>query len=237
MTQISAPARIHHATVKKAAVAGFAIFERDGAFHLQATDDEAAEMQGDWETAALAAQAAADHADPDNDFELAAIEEPEVEEEDAEGDEAEEDNRSRSGVMPIEYHKLYTANGGGCGDTLDQTLRAEFMGTEGLRRDDFIAFAKLNGAWRETWATFNPGMLRMNTANVLRAKLRNDPDFAVTIPGHEPSRLGVELKPRKVRAKKALTKAADADMAQAETEAREQRNLEATMEVLDQQGA
>jgi hypothetical protein len=211
------PSRIHHATVKKAAAAGFAIFERDGAFHLQATDDEAAEMQGDWETAAQAAQAAADHADPENEFELAAIEEEEVQdEEEAEGDEAEtDDTRSRSGVMPIEYHKLYTANGGGCGDHLDQTLRAEFMGTEGLRRDDFIAFAKENGAWRETWATFNPGMIRMNTANVLRAKLRNDPDFAVKIPGHEPSRLGVELKPRKVRVKKALTKAAEADMAEA----------------------
>lgn len=207
---------IHHNTKAKANKAGFEIFADGEEFGLQQIED-GAEMDGRWSSAAEAAQAATNHADPDHDDELEAKEEEAADEAGDEAtDEVEaEDTRSKSGVMPLDYHKQYTANGGGCGDILDQKLRDAFMSVDGLKRDEFIAFVKEHSLWRPRWEGLNPGMIRMNAANVIRAKLRNDPEFILTIPGEVPGRFGVEHKPRKARVRKGAKAQADKEMAEA----------------------
>lgn len=213
---------IHHATVSKAKTAGFVIFQEGDLFRLQQIDDGAT-MQGDWERAADAAEAAAEHAAAlakGEDGTLEVEEQEEVQEEEGgEHDTAGEEARRKSGVMPIEYHKQYTANGGGCGDNLDQTLRDAFLTTTGMQVAEFRAFLVEHNLWRSNWEGVNPGMLRMNGANVIRGRMRNDSEFVITVPGHGTGRFGVAHKPRKAKVSKAKQKAADEQMKAAISEA------------------
>jgi hypothetical protein len=93
----------------------------------------------------------------------------------ADGDDAPK-LRTKCGVMPASHHARYTANGGGCADVLDVTMRDRFTivvakkpvaDVEGLK-----ATAIANGVWNPAWEGLNPGMIRMNTANRLRGLLR-----------------------------------------------------------------
>ena len=83
----------------------------------------------------------------------------------------------KSGVMLKVYHDEYTANGGGNGDLLDQTMRDVFMtaGTEAEPALDvakLAKFAKQHDVWNAKYEGMNPGMVRMNVANRLRALCR-----------------------------------------------------------------
>lgn len=81
--------------------------------------------------------------------------------------------RLRCGVMPARHHAKYTAQGGGCADGLDTAMRETFTDPkEGTDVDGLVATAKHNGIWNPAWASLNPGMIRMNTANRLRGLLR-----------------------------------------------------------------
>lgn len=182
-------ATIHHATRTRAANSGCEILERGEQFALRRTADEAV-SEAAWDSAKAAADAAADPATvwvlPSNSADAP---------------------RAKSGVMKLSFHDAYTANGGGCGDTLDATLRETFLtkaekGTESsMDREALIACAEQNGVWNPNWAGLNNGMVRMNTANRLRALLRNDAEATVTI-GTETGRFGVEFRPAGKKAKK-----------------------------------
>ena len=167
-------ARIHHATIARAAKAGCEIYERGTGFALRRTADEAV-SQLEFDSAKAAADAAHDPAtlwlDPTS------------------GPKA-----LKSGVMVKTYHTIYTANGGGCGDGLDAALRAQF--TDAGAALDVVAlqeFGEQIGLWNPTWAGLNPGMKRMNLANRLRAYLRRNADAEVTI-GEVTGRFGVQPK-------------------------------------------
>lgn len=95
----------------------------------------------------------------------------------------------KRGVMVRSYHDEYMANGGGCGDNVDETMRDEFttVTTEKtpkgkkereVRTLDVAALKKWGkqvGLWNDGWADLNPGMMRMNLANRVRAAIRKEP--------------------------------------------------------------
>jgi len=101
--------------------------------------------------------------------------------EDAPREEEEESQnlRLRSGVMPIGHHRRYMANGGGCADHLDQTMRELYLTPEGLDRRALIVTAEKNGVMNPIWHHVNNGMLRMNLANRLRAVARRGKDITL----------------------------------------------------------
>ena len=169
-------ANIHHATAARAAKSGCEIVEIEGRFGLRRTADEAA-SRDTWETAKAAADAAAD---PETVWLVAT---------------PEGIKGLKSGVMVKSYHQIYTANGGGCGDTLDATLRAHFTDGTGANLDvaALEAFGVDIGLWNPAWAGLNPGMKRMNLANRIRGFLRRDPNAEITI-GETTGRFGVQPK-------------------------------------------
>jgi hypothetical protein len=107
---------------------------------------------------------------------------PDDDMEDGEGDE--EDN-SKS-IVKEKYRQRYAPNKGNCGDDLAKKLRHEFMtrtdedtGRALLDFNRFVAFAKDNEVWVEGYRRLknrdgsrNDGLIRMNVANRLRAKVR-----------------------------------------------------------------
>ena len=68
-------------------------------------------------------------------------------------------------VVPSQYRDQYKATGGTCGDFIGTTLQA-ICKKDGL--DSLNLIKSENGIEADRWATFNPGMQRMNLANVLR---------------------------------------------------------------------
>lgn len=80
----------------------------------------------------------------------------------------------RSGVMVKHYHDEYTANGGGNGDLLDETLRSELVTDDGIDVIRLKNMAKAHDVWDAKYEALNPGMARMNVANRLRAKIRKE---------------------------------------------------------------
>lgn len=99
----------------------------------------------------------------------------------------------RSGVMPIRHHKRYMAQGGGCRDGLDDLLREEFTDPlEGVDVAGIRACALQNGVWNDRWSALNPGMIRMNTSNRLRAMLRRGTSIVVAGTEYTPASLNVE---------------------------------------------
>ncbi len=180
--------KIHHATLARAAKLGVEFREEEGEITLVRTADQW--TSGGWETAKAALDALAA-----GEVEFLEPEAPEADDED------ENTGRLRSGVMPIDYHRLYTQNGGGCGDTLDREMREAFLKPTGLDTEALQTWAKSVGhsLWKSEYETLNPGMQRMNFANRLRAYLRNiDDTVAHPITG-EQTRFGIGMKPRKSR--------------------------------------
>ena len=113
----------------------------------------------------------------------------------------------KSGVMVMSYHLRYTLNGGGCGDTLDETLRDMLLSEEGTDLDLLRKIADTNEVWMAKWAGLNPGMQRMNLANRLRARLRNDADFQADLDG-EVGRFGIRYQPNRKQRRRAERAAA-----------------------------
>lgn len=74
------------------------------------------------------------------------------------------DTKDKKDVVPSQYRERYKATGGTCGDFIATKL-------QGIAKDGPLDAVKIeNGIERERWSTFNPGMQRMNLANVLRGK-------------------------------------------------------------------
>lgn len=69
-------------------------------------------------------------------------------------------------VVPSAYRDKYKETGGGCGDFIATTLSK--VGNDGVAALDTVK--KENGIEKDRWSTFNPGMQRMNLANVLRGR-------------------------------------------------------------------
>jgi len=101
--------------------------------------------------------------------------------------------RSKCGAMAVSYHDRYSHNphGPGSNDQLDCAMR-ELLSTpsaEGAKHkpkvDTNALFntGRANSVWNSSWASLNPGMQRMNLANRLRARLRNNPEGVRLVDG------------------------------------------------------
>lgn len=69
-------------------------------------------------------------------------------------------------VVPSAYRDKYKATGGGNGDFIATTLSK--VGNDGIAALDTVKAE--NAIEKDRWSTFNPGMQRMNLANVLRGR-------------------------------------------------------------------
>lgn len=80
-------------------------------------------------------------------------------------------------VVPTHYRDKYKETGGTCGDFIAAKLQS-------VAKDGSLDSIKAeNGIERDRWSTFNPGMQRMNLANVLRGRfLKGD---TITILGKQ----------------------------------------------------
>lgn len=67
-------------------------------------------------------------------------------------------------VVPTHYRDKYKDTGGTCGDFIATKLQS--VGKDG----SLDSIKAENGIERDRWSTFNPGMQRMNLANVLRGR-------------------------------------------------------------------
>lgn len=173
---------IHHATIKRAAQAGFVIQELPNGFNIARTDD--GWFAGPYATAKEAADAAHNPGtvllDP-----------------------GEISIKNRCGVMNAAKHDEYEHNphGPGCGDTMDIELRNAYTNEKtGLDMPGLRAAAA--HLWNPEWELLNPGMQRMNASNRIRAMLRNNKEAVVTI-GAKTGRFGVVFDPSTRRPKKA----------------------------------
>lgn len=166
-------ALIHHATKSRAAKAGFEIYEREGNFALR--QENGAVTCTTWETAKDAVDAGLANRErlshgfwiEPTPVSVEGIETP----------------RAKSGVMNKSFHDIYTANGGGNGDELDQYMRSTFAtAPEGKQKKPGIDTRKLAdwgtdlGLWNPNWEKLNAGMQRMNLANRIRAYIRRTGD-------------------------------------------------------------
>lgn len=80
-------------------------------------------------------------------------------------------------VVPTHYRDKYKETGGTCGDFIATKLQS--VGKDG----SLDSIKAENGIERDRWSTFNPGMQRMNLANVLRGRyLKGD---SITILGKQ----------------------------------------------------
>lgn len=74
------------------------------------------------------------------------------------------ETKEKKDVVPSQYRERYKSTGGTCGDFIATKL-------QGIAKDGPLDAVKIeNGIERERWSTFNPGMQRMNLANVLRGR-------------------------------------------------------------------
>ncbi len=78
-------------------------------------------------------------------------------------------------VVPSAYRERYKATGGTNGDFIATELQR--VGKDGV--DSLQSVAKENGIDPSKWSTMNPGMQRMNLANVLRGKYLKGEAIAV----------------------------------------------------------
>jgi hypothetical protein len=99
--------------------------------------------------------------------------------------------RVNSGVLPEAKYIEYRAKGGGSRDKLDNAMRRAFLVLND--KDESVldvkalrAFGKSLGLWNAEWeaqtpkrAPLNPGMLRMNLANKVRAFVRQGNDVTI----------------------------------------------------------
>lgn len=75
-----------------------------------------------------------------------------------------EEVKDKKDVVPSEYRDRYKATGGTNGDFIATALSK--VGEDGV--EALASVKRENGIDKDRWATFNPGMQRMNLANVLR---------------------------------------------------------------------
>lgn len=74
------------------------------------------------------------------------------------------ETKEKKDVVPSQYRERYKATGGTCGDFIATKL-------QGIAKDGPLDAVKIeNGIEADRWGTFNPGMQRMNLANVLRGR-------------------------------------------------------------------
>lgn len=78
-------------------------------------------------------------------------------------------------VVPSQYRDKYKATGGTCGDFIAKKLSE--VGNDGV--EALTSVKRENGIPADRWATFNPGMQRMNLANVLRANFLNGETISI----------------------------------------------------------
>lgn len=171
--------KIHHNTLKRAKSLGFEIV-------VDAEDSFSVFANGEHLSTARTAKDAVDLAV------LETSDEEEHDEEDLDGEPTEEEvddegeGESKS-IVKAKYKQKYRPTKMTNGDDLAQKIRAAFMtqkdedtGKPRLDYKAFVKFAKANGVWSEAYATLpNHGMVRMNVANRLRAKIRNDKEFEI----------------------------------------------------------
>lgn len=164
---------IHHATAKRAEKLGITLelAEDDSVIavlngKVLATGDSAKDVLKDAE-AKLANGGDAEDADD---------EAPEGAEED--GDEGEGDEPQFKGsIVKPKYRKQYAPKNDTCGDDIALTL-ADYLageddgGDKCLDLPKLVRFAKANDCWVDKYAKLNPGQVRMNVGNRLRAKVR-----------------------------------------------------------------
>lgn len=190
--------KLHHATVARATKLGVSFLETEGVLSLVRTED-GWKSEETWTDPKLAL---ADLAEEEVTF----LDPAEAEEEE------DEDHSRKSGVMPIEYHKLYMANGGGCGDTLDAEMREVFLTPGGVDTAALRLWGELLGLWNPAWEVRNPGMQRMNLANRVRGWLRQNEGEVPHPAGGEAgtTRFGIGMKPRAARKSRAKAPKAEA---------------------------
>lgn len=185
-------AAIHHATVKRAAKLGLEFAEVDDGFRLIRIEDGAVSVET-FESTGAAMEAATDTREPIE------WETPST-------------SRAFCGVMVKGYHDRYSANphGPGCGDTLDIEMRESVMRIpEGAKEPcvDLVLLRDIairHDCWQDRYLSLNPGMQRMNVANRLRGRLRNDAEFAIVWEaGGQPTRCGIHPKAPKAKASRA----------------------------------
>lgn len=102
-----------------------------------------------------------------------------------EGDEGEEEggDEGRS-IVKRKYKDRYQPTHNRCGDDLAERVTAHVTslnadGDEYMDIEKLARFAKANDCWQDSYRRLNPGQMRMNVGNRLRAKVRRDPEFKV----------------------------------------------------------
>jgi len=77
---------------------------------------------------------------------------------------------SRS-IVPLKYRRLYAPNDRSCGDQWAAELR-NYLYEDGETLDyaKLVRFARANDCWQDKYNRLNPGQVRMNVGNRLRAK-------------------------------------------------------------------
>lgn len=127
--------------------------------------------------------------------------------------------RLTCGVMPSSHHARYMANGGGCADTLDTTMRELFTTKNGVDTAALKETGEANGLWNPRWEALNPGMQRMNLANRLRAAARRGTEIVLLAGGMRTAGLfGIVPKEQPApKAKKAAAPKAEAKPAKKAT--------------------
>lgn len=84
-------------------------------------------------------------------------------------------------IVKRHYRRLYAPNDRSCGDTMARDLRDHlFPDGETLDFARLVRFAKANDCWVDSYARLNPGQVRMNVGNRLRAKVKKGHEIAWT---------------------------------------------------------
>ena len=89
-----------------------------------------------------------------------------------------DDEKKSSSIVKSKYKERYKPTDMTCGDDLSGRLRKHLVvyaadgKTQTIDRQKLIKFAKANGVWDPRYLDLNSGMVRMNVANRLRAKVR-----------------------------------------------------------------
>lgn len=175
--------RIHHNTLKKALKFGIRLVAGDKAVTAFEGDVALATASDPKDALDLAIEALKDEDGADEAVEIEAADD-ELDPSDDELQPADEDGGAS--VVKSKYQERYRPNKGHCGDDLAVKLRDTFLTKENpdtgrrcLDFNAFVAFAKANEVWVESYRQLkdrhgnrNDGLIRMNVANRLRAKLR-----------------------------------------------------------------
>ncbi len=186
-------AKIHHNTLKKAAANGLEIIEKDGKFIVVRVGEKSVIARAldpkdalDLAIQSIKPKKSRRSRDEDEEFDEEDIDGEEQDEEAADEETDDEEGEGKS-IVKGKYKQKYRPHKMTNGDDLAKAIREHFMtkrdpDTKKPRLDykAFVAFAKRNDCWVESYATLpNHGMVRMNVVNRLRAKVRKDKEFQI----------------------------------------------------------